>query len=49
MYIVDSADKAVSYAEHFNLAVLNNRKGMSGLILAALNDIPNLFKKNMYL
>ena len=49
MYIVDSADKAVSYVEHFNLAVLNNRKGMSGLILAALNDIPNLFEKEYVL
>ena len=44
LYIVDSADKAVNYAEHFNIGVLNNRKGMSGLILAALHNIPGLFE-----
>ncbi len=44
LYIVDSADNAVEYVEDFNLATLNNRKGMSGLILAALRSIPNLFE-----
>ncbi len=43
LYIVDNVENRKKAHEEFNLASLNNRKGMTGLILTALNSIPNLF------
>ena len=46
LYIVDNAEKKVPYEENYNIASLNSRKGMTGLILSAMKEIPDLFVIN---
>lgn len=44
LIIVDAVKKEQEYREQMTLPVLAARKGMSGLILSALHDLPGLFR-----
>jgi len=44
LYLVDSEDSMRAERPAVTLPVLNARKGLTGLVLAAMNDVPDLFE-----
>ena len=45
LFIVDTLDKSVDYENEVTLPVIARRKGMTGLISAAMKDVPDLFSR----